>query len=44
MFERIKRLYDSGELTKNGLKNAVDNDLITVQQYQQICGEQYDED
>jgi len=44
MFERIKRLYDNNELSKNGLKNAVDNELITEEQYKIICGEPYDED
>lgn len=41
MFERIKRLYDIGKLSKNGLKNAVANDLITAEQYELICGERY---
>lgn len=41
MFERIKRLYDEGRLSINALKNAVDNDLITAEQYKLICGEVY---
>lgn len=42
MFERIKRLYDEGKLSINGLKNAVANDLITAEQYKLICGKVYD--
>ena len=34
MYERIKRLYDSGELTIDGLKNAVIKNLITVEEYE----------
>ena len=41
MFERIKRLYDEGKLSKNGLKNAVANELITAEQYKLISGEVY---
>lgn len=41
MFERIKRLYDEGKLSKTGLQNAVDNELITAEQYKLICGEVY---
>lgn len=42
MFERIKRLYDEGKLSINGLKNAVEKELITAEQYKLICGEKYD--
>lgn len=41
MYERIKRLYDSGELTIDGLKNAVIKNLITVEEYEEISGEKY---
>lgn len=41
MFERLKRLYDSGKLTKDGLKNAVVNGLITADDYAKITGEKY---
>lgn len=41
MYERIKRLYDSGELTIDGLKNAVKKNLITVEEYEEISGEKY---
>lgn len=41
MFDRIKRLYESGELSKDGLKNAVKKGLITAEQYGLICGEVY---
>lgn len=43
MFERIKRLYMSKELTKDGVANAVKRKLITPEQYLLICGEPYDE-
>lgn len=41
MFERLKRLYDSGKLTKDGLKNAVAKGLITADDYSKITGEVY---
>lgn len=41
MFERLKRLYDCGKLTKDGLKNAVENGLITADDYTKITGERY---
>lgn len=41
MFERLKRLYDSGTLSKDGLKNAVTKGLITEEQYRDITGERY---
>ena len=41
MFERIKRLYDNGSLSKDGLKNAVKKGLITEAQYEEIAGEKY---
>lgn len=39
MFERIKRLFDNGELSKDGVKNAVNKGLITKAEYQKIVGE-----
>lgn len=44
MLERLKRLYDSGKLTADGLKKAVKNNLITAADYAVITGEPYDED
>lgn len=41
MFDRIKRLYDSGELSKDGLKNAVKKGLITKEEYAKITGDEY---
>lgn len=42
MIERIRRLYESGELSKDGVKNAVVKGLITADQFEMICGEKYD--
>lgn len=41
MFDRIKRLYDNGELSKDGIKNAVKKGLITESEYSKIVGEEY---
>lgn len=44
MFSTLKRLYDSGQLSKDGLKNAVEKvptGWITVEQYELITGEEY---
>lgn len=41
MVERLKRLYDSGALSKDGVKNAVAKGLITEEQYRDITGEKY---
>lgn len=41
MFERLRRLYESGQLSKDGLKNAVVKGLITEDEYQQISGEKF---
>jgi hypothetical protein len=43
MFDRIKKLYDSGAITKVGVRNAVINKLITAEQYKTITGDDYDE-
>lgn len=42
MFERLKKLYEEGRMTKAGLKNAVKKGWITAEQYQEITGEQYE--
>lgn len=39
MFERLKRLYKSGRLTKEGLRKAVEDGLITEEQYEEIISE-----
>jgi len=41
MFERIKRLYDEGSLSKAGVANAVKRGWITPEQYEEITGEKY---
>lgn len=40
-FERIKALYKSGKLSKDGVANAVELGLITAEQYAEIVGEEY---
>lgn len=45
MFVTLKRLYDSGQLSKDGLKNAVEKiptPWITPEQYKEITGEEYE--
>lgn len=44
MYARIKRLYDTGKLKKDGVRNAVIKGWITEVQYEEITGEAYDED
>lgn len=41
MFERLQRLYNEGKITKDGLKKAVKNGLITADDYAKITGERY---
>lgn len=41
MFDTLKRLYDNGSLTLDGLKKAVVLGWITPEQYKEICGEDY---
>ncbi len=36
MFERLKRLYQEGKLTKAQLQKAVDKGWITKEQYKEI--------
>jgi len=40
MYERLKRLYKEGRITKEGLQNAVKKGLITEEQYREIVGEE----
>lgn len=42
MFERIKKLYQNGELSIHGLARAVHCRLITEEQFQEICNMSYD--
>ena len=41
MFDRLKRLYDTHRLTKDGLKIAVEKNLLTPEEYEEIVGEKY---
>ena len=36
MFERLKRLYQEGKITKDELHKAVDKGWITEEQYKEI--------
>ena len=38
MYERLKRLYNEGRLTKEGLENAVARGWITEEQMLEIIG------
>ena len=42
MAERIKRLYDTGKLNKDGVRNAVVMNLITAADYKSITGEDFE--
>jgi len=42
MFDRLRRLYIEGKLTKEGLKKAVRNGIITAEEYSVITGEEYE--
>lgn len=42
MYERLKRLYNEGRLTKAQLKNAITKGWITEEQYEEITGESVD--
>lgn len=41
MFDTLKRLYDSGKLTKEMLGRAIGKEWITTDQYKTITGEDY---
>lgn len=41
MFERLNRLFQAGKVTKDGLKKAVKNGLITEEDFTKITGERY---
>lgn len=41
LVESYKRLYKSGKLTKEELKNRVERNLITPDEYNYITGEDY---
>ena len=38
MYNRLKRLYDSGRITQAQLRKAVDNGWITAEEYVEIVG------
>jgi uncharacterized XkdX family phage protein len=40
MYNRLKRLYDTGRLTQAQLRKAVDNGWITEDEYKEIIGEE----
>lgn len=42
MFERIKRLYDTGRIGLPELITAVEKKLITAEQFEEICGRDYE--
>lgn len=39
MFQRLKRLYEDGRLTVDGLKAAIERGWINEEEYSQIVGE-----
>ena len=41
MFERLKRMYEEGKITKGGLRKAVQKKWITKDQYREITGEEF---
>ena len=41
MYERLKRLYDDGEITKTGLRKAVEKRWITSDEFKEITGNDY---
>ncbi|MEH7093929.1 XkdX family protein [Neobacillus vireti] len=41
MFETLKRLYNEGRLTKEGVANAVSKGWIPPEQYTTITGDLY---
>lgn len=41
MFETLKRLYNEGRLSKEGVANAVTKGWVTPEQYEEITGEPY---
>ena len=40
-FRILKKLYDAGKVTKDGLRQAVQDGVITADEYEQITGEPY---
>lgn len=41
MYNRLKRLYDNGEINENGLRKAVEKGWITPDEYKEITGNDY---
>lgn len=42
MYEKIKGWYDSGEWSKEWVRNAVVKGKITAEEYWEITGEEYE--
>lgn len=40
-FNTLKNLYNRNKITKNGLRKAVEDGVITAEQYITIVGEMY---
>lgn len=43
LYERIKHLYETGQITSEGVRKAVTKGLITETQCAEIIGEQADD-
>ena len=43
MYEKIKRFYNMGLWTKEQVANAVEKDIITAEEYEEITGSKYPE-
>ena len=41
MFDRIKKFYDLGLWAKDMVRNAVNKNIITPEEYKEITGEVY---
>ena len=44
MFERLKRLYESGQLNQRGIENAVAKGWITLEQADEILAPKKDDE
>lgn len=42
--DRVIRLYKQGRLSKEGLKAAVKNHIISAEDYRELTGEPYEEE
>lgn len=43
MYEKIKKRYDKGYVTREQLHRYVELEAITPEEYEEICGEPYEE-